>query len=156
MLQRIETIKDAVITTLSLLRPDLAMTLQEWEVIKEVIPILKPFHEVANEISTEKNVTISKVTVLCNLLEGYISKCVPSNEQIASMVAKIKNDLKVRFGDLESNALYAESSILDPRFKRKGFKNDMKYESDVQTLRSRICSIRLPNSNSTNDTLQHQ
>ena len=73
MLQRIETIKDAVITTLSLLRPDLAMTLQEWEVIKEVIPILKPFHEVTNEIYAEKNVTLSKVTVLCNLLEGYIS-----------------------------------------------------------------------------------
>lgn len=54
MLQRITIIKDDVITTLSLLRPDLSMPLEEWELLNEIVPILKPFYEVTKEILAEK------------------------------------------------------------------------------------------------------
>lgn len=54
MLQRIFDIKDAVISTLSLNRPDLGLSLGEWEILKDIIPVLKPFYEVTVEISAEK------------------------------------------------------------------------------------------------------
>lgn len=63
------------------------------------------------------------------------------------MLAVMSSEFKARFSDLEKNALYAESTILDPRFKKRVFKNQTAYENALKTLRSKICSISLPNSN---------
>ena len=38
MLQRIIQVKDAVITTIALLRPDLSIKQEDWEVIEEILP----------------------------------------------------------------------------------------------------------------------
>ncbi|XP_065368779.1 E3 SUMO-protein ligase ZBED1-like [Calliphora vicina] len=152
MLQRIVCIKDAVISTLALNRPDLSLPLDEWVLLDEIILILKPFYEVTKEISAEKNVTLSKVTVLCNLLESKISRCNSSNERIIAMSRIIKNGLITRFGELERSQLYAESTILDPRFKRNGFKNVSMYESAVRVLRNQIILIRLQNSETTEES----
>lgn len=73
MLQRISQIKDAVFSTLSLNRPDLMLGFEEWEIINELVTILKPFYEVTIEVSTEKNVSLFKVTVLSNFLEIIFS-----------------------------------------------------------------------------------
>lgn len=54
MLQRISQIKDALVSTLSLNRPDLMLTFEEWDVISELVTILKPFYEVTIEVSAEK------------------------------------------------------------------------------------------------------
>lgn len=62
-----------------------------------------------------------------------------------------KNEISSRFGDFERNQLYAESTILDPRFKRKGFKNQSSYENAVKIIRNRIGLIRLPNSTETTE-----
>lgn len=120
MLQRIIILKEAIISTLSLTRPDLSLPLEEWEMIKEIVPILKPFYEITIEISAEKSVTLSKVTVLCNLLVSYMSKCYSTNDKIISMICVFRRDLNIRFGDLERNALYSDCTILDPRFRKKG------------------------------------
>lgn len=82
MLQRIFVLKDAVISTLSLNRPGLLFPLEDWDLIKEAIPILKPFYEVTVEVSGEKNVTLSKVTLIYKILEGYMAKSTSSNTQI--------------------------------------------------------------------------
>lgn len=151
MLQRIFVLKDAVISTLSLNRPGLLFPLEDWDLIKEAIPILKPFYEVTVEVSGEKNVTLSKVTLIYKILEGYMAKSTSSNTQILAMLKIIQTELNQRFGDLEKNVLYSESTILDPRFKKMGFKNSMNYENAVQHLRTKISHIRLPSSNDCDD-----
>ncbi|XP_077299486.1 E3 SUMO-protein ligase ZBED1-like [Arctopsyche grandis] len=55
MLKRIVQVKDAVIATVALLRPDLTLNEGDWEVIEEVLPLLSPFYEITVEISAEKN-----------------------------------------------------------------------------------------------------
>ncbi|KAJ2940838.1 hypothetical protein O0L34_g10095 [Tuta absoluta] len=57
MLKRIVDIKDAVVTTLALIRSDLALSSEDWQIIDEAIPILKIFYDVTMEISAEKNDT---------------------------------------------------------------------------------------------------
>uniref|UniRef100_A0A1I8MV64 Uncharacterized protein n=1 Tax=Musca domestica TaxID=7370 RepID=A0A1I8MV64_MUSDO len=54
MFERINCLKHSVITTLSLTRPDLALTFDEWAIIEEILPILKPFYQMTVEISAEK------------------------------------------------------------------------------------------------------
>lgn len=147
MLERIVATKNAVISTLSLKRPDLLLSLEEWEYIEEIIPILKPFYEVTVEFCSENNVTLSKVTVICNLLETFMAKCVSTNRNVSALISKIKSEMKVRFNDYEKNPLYAESTLLDPRFKKRGFKTDSSYEVAVRNLRSRLCTIKLPSAN---------
>lgn len=156
MVNRIVLIKDAVISTLSLTRPDLALTPEDWEILKDVIPVLEPFYEVTKEISSEKNVTLSKVLVLCNLLECSIAECCSSKQEVISMISVIKTELTSRFGELERTNLYAESTILDPRFKRIGFKNNNSYENAVRTLKTRISQIRLQNSNETPESVPEE
>lgn len=116
MLERVMTLKDAVISTLSLTRPDLLLPLEQWDSIKEIIPILKPFYEVTIEVSAEKNVTLSKVTVLCNLSVGFISKCHSDNAKVFGMIGIIKSELNIRFGDYGSNVLYAMCTYVYNKF----------------------------------------
>ncbi|XP_077301147.1 E3 SUMO-protein ligase ZBED1-like [Arctopsyche grandis] len=54
MLKRIVQVKDTVIATVALLRPDLTLNEGDWEVIEEVLPLLSPFYEITVEISAEK------------------------------------------------------------------------------------------------------
>lgn len=122
MLQRIVDIQDAVTATLALIRPDLSLDLEDWQIIKEIIPILKPFYEVTVEMSAEKNVTLSKVTVLCNLLEAFIARSNSFNDKVKKMLTTLQRELLSRFANLERNYLYAESTLLDPRLKKKDLK----------------------------------
>lgn len=144
MLHRLLQIKNAVISTLSIIRPDLSLTSEDWENIQEIMPILKPFYEVTVEISAEKNVTLSKVIVLTNLLEGFLSKCHSTNPKISSMLIIMKKEVFSRFANLECNSIYAESTLLDPRFKKKGFKNQSNYQHALKSLTNKVCDIILP------------
>lgn len=153
MLQRIHHLKDAVITTLSLTRPDLLLPLEEWNLINEILPILKPFYQMTMDISAEKSVTLSKVLVLCNILSQSVNNNSSTKPQISAMLLCIKSDLIKRFGDYERNYLYAESAILDPRFKRRAFRSSSAYDSAVNHLRERICKIQLPDTDNSTDVI---
>ncbi|XP_053568415.1 E3 SUMO-protein ligase ZBED1-like [Bombina bombina] len=62
MLIRFSDQKEAIIATLALVNSSLpTLTLDEWEIIKEVCEILKPFEEVTVEIRADRYVTASKV-----------------------------------------------------------------------------------------------
>lgn len=46
--------------------------------------------------------------------------------------------MEEHFRDIENNVLYAECTILDPRFRTRGFKNQRACEIAVQGLRNKI------------------
>lgn len=57
MLERMLQIKEPLVSTLALVNPQLpALTLVEWETLKEACDILKPFEEVTVEMSSERYV----------------------------------------------------------------------------------------------------
>ncbi|KAM8720165.1 hypothetical protein ACLKA7_006242 [Drosophila subpalustris] len=53
----------------------------------------------------------------------------------------IKSEMMMRFGDIEKNFIYAESTILDPRFKSRGFKNEDNFKDAVQNLKIKLQSV---------------
>ncbi|KAL7726443.1 hypothetical protein ACLKA6_004583 [Drosophila palustris] len=53
----------------------------------------------------------------------------------------IKSKMMMWFNDIEKNYIYAESTILDPRFKARGFKNDDDFKDAVQNLKLKLQSV---------------
>ncbi|XP_033253302.1 zinc finger BED domain-containing protein 1-like [Drosophila miranda] len=138
MFQRLSILRDGVMVVISLLRPELVLTQAEWEIIDGVLPVLQPFSEITTEISAEKDVTLSNVIIMATLLHQSIAKAIPKDDFLRAVVEKLKEQLTVRFGDLENNILYAESTILDPRFKKRGLgpMNAMKKQLQLYNVRS--------------------
>lgn len=55
----------------------------------------------------------------------------------------LKKSMEDRFKDLENNILYAECTILHPRFKKRGLGNHRACEVAIQGLRNRIGRVQL-------------
>jgi len=70
--------------------------------------------EVTEEISAEKNVTLSKVIVLAILLHNCLKNKTPKDKCVVALLTVLKAEMNRRFCKLECNELYAESNILDP------------------------------------------
>ncbi|CAH1977519.1 unnamed protein product [Acanthoscelides obtectus] len=146
MLDRVVTIKDAVITTIALTRNDLSLQQEDWSIIEEVLPLLLPFYEVTTEISAEKNVTLSKVIVMCKMIERILAKSSANHSKVQAVLEVLKKEMNARFQNI-NNILFAECTVLDPRFKKRGFKNADCFEKAVQGLRNKVGSGQIPHTN---------
>lgn len=58
--------------------------------------------------------------------------------EIKNIVLHLHKELNQRFGYIESNILNAESIILDPRFKNKGFQDSKLYDRAFKDLKLKI------------------
>ncbi|KAM8714618.1 hypothetical protein ACLKA7_001038 [Drosophila subpalustris] len=143
MLQRLITVKDALAIALPRLRPDLILLEREWKVVKELISVLKPFYEITCEISSEKNITLSKVTIFCKMLGLFLTTFSAVTEEVKEVVNSMQDQMASRLSSIEINELYAESTILDPRFKSRGFKNHGAFRDAVEILKRKLKSIHI-------------
>lgn len=149
MLDRVIKVKDALIATLALVRNDLSLSTEDWTLIESAVPILKIFYEVTSEISTEKTVSLSKVIVYCRLLSGQINQRLSQaegerDEKVKNLLRSLQEQLYRRFDTIESNMLYAECTILDPRFKGRGFRDENNYKSALSKLKQNIGAMQTP------------
>jgi len=101
-----------------LMNPVECLTTEEWETLREIAAVLKPFDGVTREISAEKAVTASKVKMLARVLMTSCNKKQPTlkTEISKQLLTKLLEGLQKRFGVLESNMLLALATFLDPRF----------------------------------------
>lgn len=146
MMERILKTKDAVISTLALIKSDLSLQSKEWDIIEIIVPILQPFKEITTEISSEKHVSLSKVLIFVQLMAKHVVKCtsqVYRYPEISGLLERLQTQINSRFHDLESNALYADTTLLDPRFRQKGFRTPEAYQKAIDSLRRRVAEVRL-------------
>lgn len=112
--------------------------------------IIEFFHkstEVTVEVSTEKSVSLSKVIVYCRLLMRQIrhhltQATAVQNGKIHTLLHTLDEQLHRRFSSTESNSLYAESTILDPRFKNKGFRDENNFKRSLSALKQKVGYMR--------------
>lgn len=147
MLARVVQTKDSLISTIALLRSELALTNDEWSIIEMAVPILKIFYEVTKEVSGEKYVTLSKVIVYCRIMKNNVNKLSMDTTdviplQIAMLIEDLKTGLDDKFNNIENEHLHSEATVLDPRFKSKGFQNERHYNSAVNRIRDRLNYVR--------------
>ncbi|CAH0725622.1 unnamed protein product, partial [Brenthis ino] len=121
MLVRVLKIKEALISTLAIMHPDLNLLLEDWKVIKESTILLKIFYDVTVEVSSEEYVSASKYIVYTKIINQALNKYILENsiENIQRLYQSLKSHMNQRFGEVEKNVLLCEATILDPRFKKK-------------------------------------
>ncbi|XP_062403782.1 E3 SUMO-protein ligase ZBED1-like [Sardina pilchardus] len=160
MLKRFVRLKDAIITTLALVNSAMStLTHEEWVAIEEACDVLQPFEEVTVEISGESYVTASKVILLARGLQKITASRIRSgcfNQPVVQeLLSGLNAEMSKRFRRIEFNNFLAESSMLDPRFKRKAFTDDDAANEVIQGLTNAAAQVTI-SSSSQQDALAEQ
>ncbi|XP_035442823.2 E3 SUMO-protein ligase ZBED1 [Spodoptera frugiperda] len=146
MFERIIKIKSSVMSTIAIDYPETEnMTAEDIEVLESAVEILSLFKDVTEEMSSEKNVTISEVILISNALKKNCLKFLSSSHPdcVLRMAQTFLNEITSRFSGIEENNIFAESTILDPRFKKYGFENKYAYERACTNLKARAGRIAI-------------
>jgi len=115
---------DAAIAVLQ--KPVESLTSDEWNTARELCKVLKPFDSLTREMSSDQAVTVSKVIVV---VEGLKAACHKLQPTLMTQVAKelvdvLIQELNKRFGTCDMNPTLARATLLDPRFKKLGFRSE--------------------------------
>lgn len=148
MFQRVLDLKILLSTALAETNCNEYLTNNDWIIITKACELLKPFKENTTEISSEKSVTISKIVVLSKSLIKYCNKIKSdhnTNMQISKLIDVLVSEVDTRFRSLELNPLYAESTILDPRFKNCGFLHQYVISEDKKFLINKAATVNIVN-----------
>lgn len=125
MLARLLRVKEPLTSTITMNYPHLKnLTSTDLLTIESVCELLRTFKEGAEEICNEKYISISKLVLLSQVLKKSCMKflnktTIPKN--IRDLSKKLFVMLKEQIRQIEENEIFAEATILDPRFKRHGF-----------------------------------
>lgn len=81
---------------------------------------------------------LSKVIVVCNLVKIFLQKQSPDSEKVVSVQSVLNKGMENRIKVLKNDILYADCTILDPRFRTRGFKNKelVKSQYKVKEMKS--------------------
>ncbi|XP_064475058.1 E3 SUMO-protein ligase ZBED1-like [Ornithodoros turicata] len=150
MFTRMLYVRDAVLSAIVILEADLhPLVSTEWTILEKACEILKPFKEVTEEMSSEKNVTISKVILLANGLMQHIDEVEKDDlpRQCRNMAKAMKAQVKRRFDNIEGNSMLAEATVFDPRFKQYGFSKRASYEASYRSISHHVSRVETAHCN---------
>lgn len=100
------------------------ITSDDIDIIEQICEVLEVFKECTMEMSSESHVTISKIIVLQAALRkwcGNFQGRPGINSQVKEMATKLAEGIDRRFKGAEENRIFCEATLLDPRFKMRGF-----------------------------------
>lgn len=107
------------------------LTHEEWSICEQLCEILEPFHEVTNEISSEKYLIASKVIPITHALKTTLTKSFQNitSTDVKLVSNKLLSGINERFPMLENSKSSALCTLLDPRYKHHLFKFSNTVES---------------------------
>lgn len=123
MLARFIELEDCIRTTVALLDREMpAITTEEWELIKQLVTILKPLEDATRLVSSQTYMTASLVLVVSDGLASTYENMLASKldgSLVANILKGIVSDLKNRLDckKLEESDPICLATFLDPRFK---------------------------------------
>jgi len=151
MIERFLKIKDAVVSTMVILGQDSITFLNnDWTILKNATEILNIFNEVTIEISSEKQVSISKILIFIKSMKRHVLKFKNNlllPQEVIRMAETLYTQIFQRFKDIENHCLIREATLLDPRFKKYGFSDSGKANAAIEALKRTASKILLSNVN---------
>nr|XP_022901763.1 zinc finger BED domain-containing protein 1-like [Onthophagus taurus] len=122
MAERLLAIKDPLSAAItSLPRAPEFITATEWDLLIDVVSILKPFEKITIELSGEKYITMSLIIPLIRCLQHSLKSRIPKTTSAESLKLVLQDNVRTRLGILETNLLCSKATFLDPRFKKAAF-----------------------------------
>ncbi|XP_064468547.1 zinc finger BED domain-containing protein 4-like [Ornithodoros turicata] len=148
MFSRMLYLREAVLSTIAILGTDLQpLTPIEWTILDKACHLLKPFKVLTEEMSSEKNVTLSNVILLSCALTRHVEN-IQNEEDLREtcilMADSIMGQLKRRFTNIENNNVLAEGTVLDRRFKEHGFSKATPYQATYRSICNRLSTVYVP------------
>lgn len=141
MIERFIELEEPLRMTLALTDKSLPIiSLEEWQFLKEMVPILKPLESITKFISAQNYVTGSSVIILTSGLTDVYSNL--NNQDFSnlskSIIESILKGIKSRLGDLENSNSLIITTFLDPRYKNIGFSHDAVADSAKKVVTSLV------------------
>jgi hypothetical protein len=153
MLQRFVDLEDAVRSTVAMLNVSLPqLSPSDWECLKELCKILKPFENATTVISGENYMSASLVIVLTGgLLDVSDNLLKHDFSQISrNVIERLQKGISDRLQNVEYSNTLAVCTFLDPRFKLCVFKNKDAAEKVRNFVTSEITKV-IANSSTKDD-----
>ncbi|XP_018369740.1 PREDICTED: zinc finger BED domain-containing protein 4-like [Trachymyrmex cornetzi] len=122
MLSRIIELRNILPAVLTARKDVSLIAYEEWEMIVGIVNVLKPVYQATKEMSGEHYVTISKVIPILGCINSALKALNLSND-VELLRSNLLCELDKRFGNIETNSIYAIATLLDPRFKNVVFKS---------------------------------
>ncbi|CAG9840810.1 unnamed protein product [Diabrotica balteata] len=122
MMERLLLLKDplsAIIVSLPNVPPFL--TIAEWEIISDLVPVLKPAELMTSELSGARYSTMSRIIPLVRGIQHLLMNKKTKSPPGKSLKDGLLDVISRRLCMLETNQLCAKATFLDPRFKKVGF-----------------------------------
>lgn len=144
MFQRCIDIKEPLMSTIAIIGNVNNLLHEDFEIMEHYCAIFKQFKEVTVELSSEKGISISKVLILINALNSHIKQKeqdINLPHTIHLMLSKMVTKANTKFQGFDQQSVLTEATILDPRFKKKGFKNNSSYQQAYETILKRIAGV---------------
>lgn len=109
IIERLIQIKNPLSAAMSSLRraPN-CLTANEWDVITDCVPILKPFENMTTELSGEKYPNLSLVIPLLRGLQYTVRKVRPETDASILLQNSLLDVVSMRLGSLDKNKIVSE------------------------------------------------
>ena len=147
MINRALEFKDALILYFIQVKMNRSEALDEddWKLMEEMSGILKHLYIATKELSAEKTTTLSKVIPMINILLNAYSPSPEFEIEESSDAKELRNvvyeSLKARFSSIESEDIYSNATIFDPRFKNLVFTTQYKAKQAVCHAKSEAIKV---------------
>ena len=142
MVCSIVELKPALIQTLSDL-PEVGteFTANDWDLMRKIIRVLKPFEEETRKLSKQDasiSTVIPFVTMIIKSLEDT-----EEDRGVLTWKRALKKNIETRFSEIESQKHYTMATILDSRYKHFFYRNPDTYlETKNQLIEEMIQVLR--------------
>lgn len=146
MLSRILKVRGAVVGFLAIENPEHnSLSPSDWVMLQTIANVLEIFKAITEEISAEKNVTLSKLILMVNAINKHLVKVsleYNTDIKIRELIIQLQTSMTARFAEIDNLELVTHATFLDPRFKKYGFPDSTKYDKCVSTLKRKILSTQ--------------
>lgn len=115
------------------------LTANQWDILEQLLKLLQPFEEIT-KITSSGLSCISEIIPHIVTLKSYCTKKSVAESTLKVSIARtsILQGLNRRFENINCNKKYLLSTLLDPRYKTKFFKNNVQIETSKQLLLEEI------------------
>ncbi|KAF0691848.1 zinc finger BED domain-containing protein 1-like, partial [Aphis craccivora] len=158
MLERLIKLKEPLtIVMITLKETPSNLESQEWSIIEDMIPLLRPFNNLTVELSAEQYPTISKVIPLIRGLQLSLNSKSPKTRLGIFIKGRLLDSTTKRFDGIEKQALtpqFSRATLLDPRCKKVAFGVAENANDAEDSVISEIASLMRNASNTEQATVQ--
>jgi len=123
------------------------ITCKEFDVLNDLVNILRPIEMVTKEIGGDSYPTCSIIIPIIRCMKNVINDYIPMTDYGRNFKINILLEIDRRFNDIERYQILAISTILDPRFKKIHFEQPRAVSSAISYINS---IMQVPNENNSN------